>query len=95
MFQYFPDGASVRPSLKGLEVEMRPAPALQQAKVDISVNIDGTGHVMFDYMAELFEQATIDSIGQSLARMLEGAAKASEQVVWRIPILGGSNRQQS
>jgi hypothetical protein len=33
MFQYFPDGASMQPALQGLQVEMLPAPPLEQAKV--------------------------------------------------------------
>jgi hypothetical protein len=33
MFQYFPDSTSLQPALEGLQVEMLPAPPLEQAKV--------------------------------------------------------------
>ncbi|KAI3432787.1 hypothetical protein D9Q98_010372 [Chlorella vulgaris] len=94
MFQYFPDGASMQPALQGLQVEMLPAPPLEQAKVDISIYIDGKGRLGMDYMAELFDAATIQAIGDSMQRMLEGAAAAAATNIYKLPILGQANKAQ-
>jgi hypothetical protein len=170
MFQYFPDSTSLKPVLEGLQVEMLPAPPLEQAKVggalagccpnlaafsgcvvmstrkylphmqclhnngqwsaervplrfcarshlsnhrpwqlptptitrnpppslqvDVSIYIDGKGHLGMDYMAELFDPPTIQSIGDSLLRMLEGAAASPAAGIWGLPILGQANKAQ-
>jgi non-ribosomal peptide synthetase component F len=47
-----------------------------------------------DYMAELFDAATIQAIGDSMQRMLEGAAAAAATNIYKLPILGQANKAQ-
>jgi non-ribosomal peptide synthetase component F len=63
-------------------------------QVDISIYIDGKGNLGMDYMAELFDPSTIQSIGDSLHRMLEGAAASPAAGIWGLPILGQANKAQ-
>lgn len=86
LFQYVPDGAVLQPRLAGLGAELRPAPTMKQAKTDLNVFVSGTGHVSVDYMAEIFDEATIESLTQSYVRLLDAAAEAPDASVWMLPL---------
>ncbi len=86
LFQYVPDGSSIKPTLEGMKAQVCPAPKLKQAKTDLSVFITGDGHISIDYMDEIHDESTMTNIMDSFLLFLDNACMHPESPVSCLPI---------
>ena len=94
LLQYMPSGELAGLQLGAIMVKPLPIKSpLAHAKFELSVNINGAGGMSIDYMAELFELATIERLAASYIALLGAAADRPLTPVDSLAIMGPTDRQ--
>ena len=57
------------------------------AKMDIAFNLDGRGRLDVEYMAELYDAATVQRLAAAFVRLLEAAGNAPQTLAASVPLL--------
>lgn len=72
LFQYIPDAESVSVMLEGINhVEIcQTPPALNRAKLDLLISLNGRGDLNIEYMNEVYDEDTIRRIGDCYVNVL-------------------------
>jgi amino acid adenylation domain-containing protein len=72
LFQYIPDAESVSVTFEGVEkVDLcLTPPALNMAKLDLLISLNGTGDLNIEYMDALYDVDTIERIGRCFVSVL-------------------------
>ncbi|KAL4526545.1 hypothetical protein Ndes2526A_g00990 [Nannochloris sp. 'desiccata'] len=88
MCQYMPKSDISQPKFAGLEMNEMRAGSLAQAKFDLAFHFSDGGEFAIEYMAELFDGATIERFAESLACLLTDALVNPVQSVFGLSMVG-------
>ncbi|KAL4531342.1 hypothetical protein Ndes2437A_g08678 [Nannochloris sp. 'desiccata'] len=88
MCQYMPKNDISQPKFAGLKMTEMRTGSLTQAKFDLAFHFSDGGEFAIEYMAELFDGATIERFAESLACLLTDALNNPVQSVFRLSMLG-------
>lgn len=95
LFQFLPGSETDSTmELGGIRASPSTIPlGLEHAKLDLCVNIGGDGRMSFDYMAELFDAATIERLASNYLALLEAAGARPDLSLESLSILGRADSE--